>query len=55
MRTDPAMASSHPLHARCQWLSRLALVLDRLSTPRLAGVTEEQIQAAAERLLIVAL
>src|SRR5207302_2397659 len=35
-RTEPAMTSSHPLPARCQWFSRLASALDRRSAPRLA-------------------
>src|SRR5437763_1745486 len=35
-RTEPAMTSSHPTPARCQWFSRLASALDRRSAPRLA-------------------
>src|SRR4051794_20109105 len=35
-RTEPAMTSSHPLPAPCQWFARLACVLDRRSAPRLA-------------------
>src|SRR4051794_21728282 len=35
-RTEPAMTSSHPLPAPCQWFARLAAVLDRRSAPRLA-------------------
>src|SRR5581483_8632619 len=35
-RTEPAMTSSHPTPAPCQWFDRLAAVLDRRSAPRLA-------------------
>src|SRR5664279_3292558 len=35
-RTKPAMISSHPLPALCQWFARLASALDRRSAPRLA-------------------
>src|SRR5262249_16896215 len=35
-RTEPAMTSSHPLPAPCQWFARLAIALDRRSAPRLA-------------------
>src|SRR3954452_13955382 len=35
-RTEPAMTSSHPTPAPCQWFSRLASALDRRSAPRLA-------------------
>src|SRR5881275_1629919 len=35
-RTEPAMPSSHPTPAPCQWFSRLAAALDRRSAPRLA-------------------
>src|SRR5262249_34842400 len=35
-RTEPAMTSSHPAVAPCQWFSRLASALDRRSAPRLA-------------------
>src|SRR3954468_24334384 len=35
-RTEPAMTSSHPLPAPCQWFARLASALDRRSAPRLA-------------------
>src|SRR5215212_3166581 len=35
-RSRPAMTSSHPTPAPCQWFSRLAAALDRRSAPRLA-------------------
>src|SRR6476661_6470880 len=35
-RTEPAMISSHPLPALCQWFAHLAAVLDKRSAPRLA-------------------
>src|SRR5881275_1853802 len=34
-RTEPAMPSSHPTPAPCQWFARLATALDRRSAPRL--------------------
>src|SRR5262249_42960773 len=35
-RTEPAMPSSHPTVAPCQWFAHLASALDRRSPPRLA-------------------
>src|SRR5207248_7608962 len=35
-RTEPAMTSSHPTPAPCQWFDRVAAALDRRSAPRLA-------------------
>jgi hypothetical protein len=35
-RAEPAMTSSHPTPAPCQWFARLAAVLDRRSAPGLA-------------------
>src|SRR6516165_5625771 len=35
-RTEPAMISSHPTLAPCQWFARLAAALDRRSAPRFA-------------------
>src|SRR3954449_8597895 len=48
-RTEPAMASSHPLPPSCHWFSRLASALDPRSAPRLAWLLVGALLARGRR------
>src|SRR3954449_5210884 len=50
-RTEPAMASSHPLPPSCHWFSRLASALDPRSAPRLAWLLVGAVLARRRRTL----
>src|SRR6187399_1272906 len=48
-RTEPTMASSHPLPPSCHWFSRLASALDPRSAPRLAWLMVGAVLARGRR------